>query len=118
VTSLAVQASELGSYDAMKKDSKSNAGHGKNQVLSLQCLESAIKKNGHLKLIEGTQRMVVDLMHWRSELWSKMGCTDEDKDSFKVTWSRIRKDLPKYGHGQISDGYAWLTAKSESGESF
>ena len=118
VTSLAVNASELGAYDAMKKDSKSNAGHGKNQVLSLQCLESAIKKNGHLKLIEGTQRMVVDLMHWRSELWSKMGCTDEDKDSFKVTWSRIRKDLPKYGHGQISDGYAWLTAKSESGESF
>lgn len=118
VTSLAVKASELGAYDAMKKDSKSNAGHGKNQVLSLQCLESAIKKNGHLKLIEGTQRMVVDLMHWRSELWSKMGCTDEDKDSFKVTWSRIRKDLPKYGHGQISDGYAWLTAKSESGESF
>jgi hypothetical protein len=118
VTSLAVQASELGSYDAMKKDSKSNAGHGKNQVLSLQCLESAIKKNGYLKLIEGTQRMVVDLMHWRAELWSKMGCTDEDKDSFKVTWSRIRKDLPKYGHGQISDGFAWLTPKSNSGEAF
>lgn len=118
VTSLAVQASELGSFDAMKKDSKSNAGHGKNQVLSLQCLESAIKKNGYLKLIEGTQRMVVDLMHWRAELWSKMGCTDEDKDSFKVTWSRIRKDLPKYGHGQISDGFAWLTPKSNSGEAF
>jgi hypothetical protein len=118
VTSLAVQASELGSFDAMKKDSKSNAGHGKNQVLSLQCLESAIKKNGYLKLIEGTQRMVVDLMHWRAELWSKMGCTDEDKDSFKVTWSRIRKDLPKYGHGQISDGFAWLTPKSNSSEAF
>jgi hypothetical protein len=118
VTSLAVQASELGAYDAMKKDSKSNAGHGKNQVLSLQCLESAIKKNGYLKLIEGTQRMVVDLMHWRAELWSKMGCTDEDKDSFKVTWSRIRKDLPKYGHGQISDGFAWLTPKSNSSEAF
>jgi len=118
VTSLAVQASELGAYDAMKKDTKSNAGHGKNQVLSLQCLEIAIKKNGFLKLIEGSQRMAVELRHWRDELWSKMGCTDEDKDSFKVTWSRIRKDLPKYGHGQISDGYAWLTAKSESGEAF
>ena len=118
VTSLAVQASELGAYDAMKKDSKSNAGHGKNQVLSLQCLESAIKKNGFLKLIEGTQRMVVDLTHWRAELWSKMGCTDEDKDSFKVAWGRIRKDLTKYGHGQISDGFVWLTAKSNSGESF
>jgi hypothetical protein len=102
----------------MKKDTKSNAGHGKNQVLSLQCLEIAIKKNGFLKLIEGSQRMAVELRHWRDELWSKMGCTDEDKDSFKVTWSRIRKDLPKYGHGQISDGYAWLTAKSESGEAF
>ena len=118
ITSLAVQASELGQYDAMKKDSKSNAGHGKNQVLSLQCLESAIKKNGFLKLIEGTQRMVVDLMHWRAELWSKMGCTEEDKDSFKVTWSRIRKDLAKYGYGQISDGFVWLTVKSNSEESF
>jgi hypothetical protein len=121
VTSLAVQASELGQFDAMKKDAKaktSNAGHGQNQVLSLQCLENSIKKNGYLKLIEGTQRMVVDLTHWRTELWSKMGCTDEDKDSFKVTWSRIRKDLPKYGHGQISDGFAWLTPKSNSGEAF
>lgn len=118
VTSLAVQASELGSFDGMKKDTKSNAGHGKNQVLSLQCLESAIKKNGFLKLIEGTQRMVVDLTHWKAELWSKMGCTDEDKDSFKVAWGRIRKDLTKYGHGQISDGFVWLTAKSNSGEAF
>jgi len=118
VTSLAVQASELGSFDGMKKDSKSNAGHGKNQVLSLQCLESAIKKNGFLKLIEGSQRMVVDLTHWKAELWSKMGCTDEDKDSFKVAWGRIRKDLTKYGHGQISDGFAWLTVKSNSGEAF
>jgi len=118
VTSLAVQASELGSFDGMKKDSKSNAGHGKNQVLSLQCLESAIKKNGFLKLIEGSQRMVVDLTHWKAELWSKMGCTDEDKDSFKVAWGRIRKDLTKYGHGQISDGFVWLTVKSNSGEAF
>ena len=118
VTSLAVQASELGSFDGMKKDSKSNAGHGKNQVLSLQCLELAIKKNGFLKLIEGSQRMVVDLTHWKAELWSKMGCTDEDKDSFKVAWGRIRKDLTKYGHGQISDGFAWLTVKSNAGESF
>ena len=118
ITSLAVQASELGSFDGMKKDGKSNAGHGKNQVLSLQCLESAIKKNGFLKLIEGSQRMVVDLTHWKAELWSKMGCTDEDKDSFKVAWGRIRKDLTKYGHGQISDGFVWLTVKSNAGESF
>jgi len=86
--------------------------------LSLQCLEIAIKKNGYLKLIEGTQRMVVDLAHWRNELWSKMGCTDEDKDSFKVAWGRIRKDLSKYGRGDISDGFAWLTVKSDSGEAF
>ena len=117
-TSLAVNPSELGQFDAMKKDTKSNAGHGKNQVLSLQCLENAIKKNGYLKLIEGSQRMVVDLSHWKTELWSKMGCTDEDKDSFKITWQRVRKDLSRHGHGQISDGFAWLSTKSESGESF
>jgi hypothetical protein len=121
ITSLAVQASELGQFDDLKKDkkdSKSNAGFGANQVLSLQCLEIAIKKNGYLKLIEGTQRMVVDLAHWRNELWSKMGCTDEDKDSFKVAWGRIRKDLSKYRRGDISDGFAWLTVKSDSGEAF
>jgi hypothetical protein len=121
VTSLAVQASELGQFDDLKKDkkdSKSNAGFGQNQILSLQCLEIAIKKNGYLKLIEGTQRMVVDLAHWKNELWSKMGCTDEDKDSFKVAWGRIRKDLSKYGRGDISDGFAWLTVKSDSGEAF
>ena len=120
-TSLAVQPCELGQFDALKRDAKgasSNAGHGKNQVLSLQCLENAIKKNGFLKLIEGSQRMVVDIKHWRAELWSKMGCTDEDKDSFKVTWVRVRKDLFRHGHGQISDGFAWLTTKSELGESF
>jgi len=121
ITSLAVQASALGQFDDLKKDkkdSKSNAGFGQNQILSLQCLEIAIKKNGYLKLIEGTQRMVVDLAHWKNELWSKMGCTDEDKDSFKVAWGRIRKDLSKYGRGDISDGFAWLTAKSDSGEAF
>lgn len=120
-TSLAVQPCELGQFDALKRDAKgasSNAGRGPNQVLSLQCLENAIKKNGFLKLIEGSQRMVVDIKLWRAELWSKMGCTDEDKDNFKVTWGRVRKDLSKYGHGQISDGFAWLTVKSESGESF
>lgn len=120
-TSLAVQPCELGQFDAMKRDAKastSNAGHGKNQVLSLQCLENAIKKNGFLKLIEGSQRMVVDLRHWKDELWSKMGCTDEDKDSFKVTWGRVRKDLSRHGYGQIADGFAWLTTKNESGESF
>ena len=45
-TSLAVQPCELGQFDALKRDAKgasSNAGHGKNQVLSLQCLENAIK---------------------------------------------------------------------------
>ena len=121
ITSLAVQASELGQFDAMKKDAKaktSNAGHGPHQVMSLQCLEIAIKKNGFLKLIEGTQRMVVGLEHWKAELWSKMGCTDDDKDSFKVAWFRIRKDLSKYKRGNISDGFAWLATKSESGEAF
>jgi len=117
-TSLAVNPSEIGQFEAIKKDTKSNAGFGQNQILSLQCLEIAIKKNGFLKLIEGSQRMAVELRHWKDELWSKMGCTDEDKDSFKVAWGRIRKDLSKYKRGDISGGFAWLTPKSESGESF
>ena len=82
------------------------------------CLEKMVKEHGAPKYIDGLQRHAIRLELWRQELWSKMGCTDEDKDSFKVAWGRIRKDLTKYGHGQISDGFVWLTVKSNSGEAF
>jgi hypothetical protein len=118
VTSLAVQASELGSYDNEKKDQKGKAGKGKNQRLVMNSLESVIKSNGVLKYIEGTQRTVVKLDDWRAELWSKMGCTDEDKGTFKTVWHRAKMQLLESGQGGISDGFVWLQFKSADSEEY
>lgn len=118
ITSLAVQASELGSFEGGKKGGKSNAGYGKNQRLELQCLENVIKSNGVLKFVEGTQRNTVTLEAWRMELWSKMGCTDEDKSSFKMAWKRAKERLQQSGHGGIRDGFVWMQPKVEDKEQY
>jgi hypothetical protein len=118
ITSLAVQASELGTYDAEKKDQKGKAGKGKNQRLVMNSLESVIKSNGVLKYIEGTQRTVVKLDDWRAELWSKMGCTDEDKGTFKTVWHRAKMQLLESGQGGISGGFVWLQFKSADSKEY
>jgi hypothetical protein len=118
VTSLAVQAIELGSYDAAKKDGKGNSGKGKNQRLVMNSLESVIKSNGVLKYIEGSQRTVVKLDDWRAELWSKMGCTEEDKTTFKTVWHRAKMQLIESGQGGISGGFVWLQFKTDDSGQF
>jgi hypothetical protein len=118
VTSLAVQASELGSYDSAKKDGKGNSGKGKNQRLVMNSLESVVKSKGLLKYIEGTQRTVVKLDDWRAELWSKMGCTDEDKSTFKTVWHRAKMQLVESGQGGISDGFVWMQFKPVDSEEY
>jgi len=118
VTSLAVQASELGSFDNAKKDGKGNSGKGKNQRLVMNSLESVIKSKGVLKYIEGTQRNVVKLDDWRAELWSKMGCTDEDKSTFKTVWHRAKIQLVESGQGGISDGFVWMQFKPVDSEEY
>jgi len=118
VTSLAVQASELGSFDNAKKDGKGNSGKGKNQRMVMTTLETVVKSNGTLKYIEGSQRTVVRLEQWREELWSKMGCTDEDKNTFKTAWHRAKMQLLESGQGGISDGFVWLQFKTEDKEEY
>jgi hypothetical protein len=118
VTSLAVQASELGSFDSAKKDGKGNSGKGKNQRLVMNSLESVVKSKGLLKYIEGSQRTVVKLDDWRAELWSKMGCTDEDKSSFKMAWKRAKERLVDSEQGGIRDGFVWMQYKSEDKEEY
>lgn len=113
VTSLAVQASDLVVNEMPKKTGKSNAGSGKNQRLAMQCLERMVKQHGSAKYIEGLQRHAIKLDVWRQELWSKMGCTDEDKGSFKMAWKRAKDDLQRSGEGDIRDEYVWLQRKSE-----
>jgi hypothetical protein len=118
ITSLAVQASELGEYEGNKKTGKSNAGSGRNQRMEMQCLLNVIKRSGILKYIESTQRNVVSLEDWRAELWSKMGCTDEDKSSFKMAWKRAKERLVDSEQGGIRDGFVWMQYKSESKEEY
>ena len=111
VVSLAVQASDSAVNETPKKAGKSNAGSGKNQRLAVQCLERMVKEHGAPKYIDGLQRHAIKLELWRQELWSKMGCTDEDKSSFKMAWKRAKDDLQKSGEGDIRDDYVWLQHK-------
>jgi hypothetical protein len=112
VVSLAVQASDSAVNETPKKAGKSNAGSGKNQRLAMQCLERMVKQHGSAKYIEGLQRHAIKLELWRQELWSKMGCTDEDKSSFKMTWKRAKDDLQKSGEGDMRGEYVWLQTKN------
>jgi len=112
VVSLAVQSSDSAVNEIPKRAGKSNAGSGKNQRLAMQCLERMVKEHGSPKYIEGLQRHAIKLELWRQELWSKMGCTDEDKSSFKMAWKRAKDDLQKSGEGDIRDDYVWMQHKS------
>lgn len=113
VMSLAVQASDSAVNEIPKKAGKSNAGGGKNQLLAMQCLERMVKQHGSPKYIEGLQRHAIKLDVWKQELWSKMGCTNEEKASFRMAWKRAKTDLQKSGEGDIRDEYVWLQRRNE-----
>jgi hypothetical protein len=110
VVSLAVQASD-DTYTDAPKASKGNAGKGKNQRLEMMCLEKMVKEHGAPKYIEGLQRHAIRLELWRQELWSKMGCTEEDKGTFKTAWHRAKQRLIDSGEGAIRDDFVWLQFK-------
>ena len=110
IVSLAVQASDL-TFDETSKASKGNTGKGKNQRLEMLCLEKMVKEHGSPKYIEGLQRHAIRLEQWRQELWSKMGCTDEDKGTFKTAWHRAKQRLLDSGEGGIRDDFVWLQHK-------
>ena len=111
VISLAVQSSD-DTHMETAKASKGNAGKGKNQRLEMLCLEKMVKEHGAPKYIEGLQRHAIRLELWRQELWSKMGCTDEDKGTFKTAWHRAKQRLIDSGEGAIRDDFVWLQFKS------
>jgi hypothetical protein len=111
VISLAVQSSD-DTHMETAKASKGNAGKGKNQRLEMLCLEKMVKEHGSPKYIEGLQRHAIRLELWRQELWSKMGCTDEDKGTFKTAWHRAKQRLIDTGEGAIRDDFVWLQFKS------
>jgi hypothetical protein len=121
VVSLAVQASDEAANQASKKASKGNAGNagnGKNQRLEMLCLETVVKTKGGIKYIDGKQRMAVNLEEWRLELWSKMGCSEEDRNKFNTAWSRAKTRLQEVGLVGIRDKLAWLESKDASSDEY
>ena len=121
VVSLAVQASDEAVNEMSRKASKGNQdnkGNGKNQRLEMLCLESMVKAKGGIKYIDGKQRMAVNLEEWRQELWAKMGCTDEDKNTFKTAWSRAKTRLQDAGLIGIRDKLVWLESKDHSEDEY
>ena len=121
VVSLAVQASDEAANQASKKASKGNAGNagnGKNQRLEMLCLETVVKAKGSIKYIDGKQRMAVNLEEWRLELWSKMGCSEEDRNKFNTAWSRAKARLQEVGLVGIRDKLAWLESKDASSDEY
>jgi hypothetical protein len=114
--SLAVQASDepLPGPAKASKGNMDNKGNGKNQRLEMLCLETAIKTKGELKYIEGDTRKAVNLEEWRLELWAKMGCTDEDRNTFKTAWSRAKTRLQDAGLIGIRDKLVWMVYQDGS----
>lgn len=121
VVSLAVQASDDAVNQASSKASRGNQdnkGNGKNQRLEMLCLETVVRSKGIIKFVDGKQRMAVNLEEWRQELWSKMGCTDEDKNTFKTAWSRAKTRLQDAGLIGIRDKFVWMEAQDRSEDQY
>jgi hypothetical protein len=115
--SLAVQASDEAVNQASKRTTKGNSGNkgnGPNQRLEMLCLETVVKSKGSIKFLDGEQRMAVNLEEWRQELWAKMGCTDEDKNTFKTAWYRAKTRLQDAGLIGIRDKFVWMAYQDRS----
>jgi hypothetical protein len=115
--SLAVQASDE-ALNTNTKTTKGHAGNGKNQRLEMLCLETVVRSKGIIKFVDKKQRMAVNLEEWRQELWAKMGCTDEDKNTFKTAWSRAKTRLQDAGLIGIRDKLVWLESKDQSEDEY
>jgi len=118
VVSLAVKASDEAVNLASKKAGKGHAGNGKNQRLEMLCLETVVKSKGVIKFVDKKQRMAVNLEEWRQELWEKMGCTDDDRNTFKTAWSRAKTRLQDAGLIGIRDKLVWLEPKDQSNDEY
>jgi hypothetical protein len=118
VVSLAVQASDEAANQASKKAGKGHAGNGKNQRLEMLCLETVVKSKGVIKFVDKKQRMAVNLEEWRQELWEKMGCTDDDRNTFKTAWSRAKTRLQDAGLIGIRDKLVWLESQDRSDDQY
>jgi hypothetical protein len=124
VTSLAVQASDEAVNQASKINKsnsgagKNSQGRGRNQRLETTTLESVIKTKGIIKFVDGQQRMAANLEDWKAELWLRMGCTEEDKRTFKSAWHRAKQRLVESKEGGIKGELVWMQFKQDDSDHF
>ena len=118
VTSLAVQASEIGEHEDKKNNARSGSKLTAQESKALTCLENVIKQKGMLKAMEGTQRMCVLIEDWELEFRAKLGRKPSGDKTFDKAWSRAKEKLTTHKLMDMRDEWVWMLHKTVDSESF
>jgi hypothetical protein len=118
ITSLAVQASEIGEHEDQKNKGKSGSKLTGQQLKALTCLENVIKQKGMLKVMEGAQRMCVLIKDWELEFRAKLGCKPSGDKTFDKAWSRAKEDLTNHKLMDMRGDWVWMLHQNQDSESF
>ena len=118
ITSLAVQASELGEHEDKKNNASSGSKLTAQESKALTCLENVIKQKGMLKAMEGTQRMCVLIEDWELEFRAKLGRKPSGDKTFDKAWSRAKEKLTTHKLMDMRDEWVWMLHKTVDSESF
>jgi len=118
VTSLAVQASEIGEHEDKKNNASSGSKLTAQESKALTCLENVIKQKGMLKAMEGTQRMCVLIEDWELEFRAKLGRKPSGDKTFDKAWSRAKEKLTTHKLMDMRDEWVWMLHKTVDSESF
>jgi hypothetical protein len=118
VTSLAVQASEIGEHEDKKNKGKSGSKLTGQQLKALTCIENVVKQKGILKFIEGSQRMCVLLTDWEVEFRAKLGSKPSGDKTFDKAWDRAKEALETHKLIDMRGDWAWMLNKTAGSEPF
>ena len=118
VTSLAVQASEIGEHEDKKNKGKSGLKLTGQQLKALTCIESVVKQKGILKFIEGSQRMCVLLTDWEVEFRAKLGSKPSGDKTFDKAWDRAKEALETHKLIDMRGDWVWMLNKTAGSEPF
>jgi hypothetical protein len=118
VTSLAVQASEIGEHEDKKNKGKSGSKLTGQQLKALTCIENVVKQKGILKFIEGSQRMCVLLTDWEVEFRAKLGSKPSGDKTFDKAWDRAKEALETHKLIDMRGDWVWMLNKTAGSEPF
>jgi len=118
MTSLAVQASEIGEHEDKKNKGKSGSKLTGQQLKALTCIENVVKQKGILKFIEGSQRMCVLLTDWEVEFRAKLGSKPSGDKTFDKAWDRAKEALETHKLIDMRGDWVWMLNKTAGSEPF